>query len=180
MDTIQALKNRRSIRSFEPRSVDKKLMEEIVEVARFAPSWANTQIARYTVVNAQDVIQNISQNGVKGFVYNQKTLENAHTVVVLSYVEGKSGNLKGQEATDDGAKMWEAFDAGIACQTFCMAAFAKGVGSCIFGVIDQQLIADMINLPQDETVAAVIVCGYPQESPKAPRRHNVEEILRFI
>ncbi len=180
MDAIQVLKNRRSIRNFEPKSVDRKLMEEIIEVSRFAPSWANTQIARYTVVNAQDVIKDISQNGVKGFVYNQNTLENAHTVVVLSYVKGKSGNLKGQDTTEDGAKMWEAFDAGIACQTFCLAAFAKGVGSCIFGVIDQQAIADMINLPQDETVAAVIVCGYPQESPKAPNRHSIEEISRFI
>jgi nitroreductase len=56
----------------------------------------------------------------------------------------------------------------------------KGVGTCIFGVIDDAAIAEIIGLPENETVAALIVYGYPDEHPVPTPRKPVEEILRFL
>ena len=163
-------------------------MKEIVSISRFAPSWTNTQTARYTLIDDEETIQKLATDGVNEFVYNIGTLKKAKGVAVLSYVQGKSGRLPkeiyGETKSFNGfattkANEWEAFDAGIACQTFCLAAYAKGVGTCILGVIDEKSISEIINLPENETVAALIVYGYADGEVSAPKRKNVEDILRF-
>lgn len=193
MDAIEMIKERRSIREFKDEKVDRELMREIVDISKWAPSWTNLQIARYTLIDNEDIIKKLATNGVNGFVYNIQTLKNAKGVAVLSFVKGKSGKLDsaiyGENASnvdrnDDyatsKANAWEAFDAGIACQTFCLAAHAKGLGTCIMGVINEKSIAEIINLPEDETVAALIVYGYEKEHPAPSKRKDVDEILRFV
>lgn len=188
MEAVEMLVERRSVRKFKNEKVSRETMTEIVEICRFAPSWANYQIARYTLVDDETTLTKLANDGVKGFVYNAKTLQNAVGVAVLSFVKGKSGTLEGEKLkmVKDGfskakSGVWEAFDAGIACQTFCLAAHAKGVGTCIFGVINEDAIAAAVGLPEEESVAALIVYGYEDgDHAPAPPRKAVREILRFV
>lgn len=183
MNTIEAITTRRSVRKFKDEVVDRKVLEEIVEAARWAPSWTNVQVARYTFVDKPESIAKIASDGVKGFGYNMKTLENAKGVLVLSHVVGKSGIMPEKYGVpqSENYHVWEHFDTGIACQTFCLAAHEKGVSTCIFGVINEKAIAEIVNLPEDETVSAVIVYGYAEDlsSVKAPPRHEAKDIMRF-
>ena len=182
MDMITGIKERRSIRKFKDEIVDRELMNEILDASRFAPSWANFQIARYTLVENKDLIAKLAHDGVKDFVYNVDTLKKAANVLVLSYVKGKSGRLDdyGIHSDDSKANVWEIFDAGIACQTFCLAAHSKGIGTVIMGVINDEAISKIIDLPEDETVAALIVYGYPEgEHPAPSSRKSITEIARF-
>jgi nitroreductase len=181
MDGITMIKERRSVRKFKSEKVDRNTMKEIVSISRWAPSWANYQIARYTLVDDETTIKKLATDGVKGFVYNINTLQNAKGVAVLSFVKGKSGKLdKYGDYEASNTHVWEAFDAGIACQTFCLAAHAKGVGTCIMGVIDEDSISEIVGLPEEETVAALIVYGYEDGHPPATPRKNVEDIMRFV
>lgn len=182
MDAIEMIKERRSVRKFKNEKVDRKTMKEIVDISRWAPSWVNYQIARYTLVDDEEIIKKLATDGVNGFVYNIQTLKNAKGVAVLSFVKGKSGKLDLEKDTYATSKtnVWEVFDAGIACQTFCLAAHAKGIGTCIMGVIDEKSISEIVNLPEEETVAALIVYGYEESHPSPTLRKNVDEILRFV
>ncbi len=179
---IALLKNRRSVRKYKDVIVEREVMDKIFEATRFAPSWANYEIARYTCITDPDKIAALITDGVKGFVYNIKTLKEAKNVMVLSFVKGKSGKLdltKPEYATAQEGS-WEIFDAGIACQTFCLAAHAYGVGTCIMGVIDNDGIAKVANLPEDETVGALIVYGYPDGDVPTTTRKEVAELVRYI
>lgn len=179
MDMIAGIKERRSIRKFKNEVVDRELMNEILDATRYAPSWANFQIARYTLVENQELITKLAHDGVDDFVYNADVLKNARNVLVLSYVKGKSGKID-ELGYDSGTNVWEIFDAGIACQTFCLAAHAKGVGTVIMGVINDEAISKIVDLPEDETVAALIVYGYPEgPHPALPARKSISEIARF-
>jgi nitroreductase len=181
MDAVTMIKERRSVRKFKEEKVDREMMKEIVSISRWAPSWANYQIARYTLVDDEATIKKLSTDGVKGFVYNVNTLKNAQGVAVLSFVKGKSGKLDGDEYATSKASVWEVFDAGIACQTFCLAAHAKGVGTCIMGVIDDDSISEIAGLPEEETVAALIVYGYEEgEHAATTPRKDVKDIMRFL
>lgn len=187
MDAIELLENRRSVRKYTDRRVTRELMTEIIRISQYAPSWSNYQIARYNIIDDKALIADIADNCVKGFVYNTKTLNRANGIVVLSYVTGESGSLKGKvEETGDGGdtngtELWESFDAGLACMQFCLAAYAKGVSTCILGIINNETIAGKIGLPANEKVAAIIVYGYEEgEHHKAPARKPVDEVLRFI
>ncbi|MBU0945451.1 MAG: nitroreductase family protein [Proteobacteria bacterium] len=181
MDAITMIKERRSVRNFKKKKVDRETMKEIVSISRWAPSWANYQIARYTLVDNGETIKKLATDGVKGFVYNINTLKNAPGVAVLSFVKGKSGKLDedGEYATSK-ANVWEVFDAGIACQTFCLAAYAKGVATCVMGVIDDDSISEIVGLPDNETVAALIVYGYEEGHPGPTPRKDVDDIMRFV
>ncbi len=181
MNAVDMIKGRRSVRKYKDEVVKEEVLNEILEVAKFAPSWANFQIARYNFISDEAVIEEIAKDGVNDFVYNKATLENAKNVLVLSYVKGKSGKLdpeKDEFATSK-ANAWEMFDAGIACQTFCLAAHEKGIGTCIFGIIDEEAIGKIIDLPEGETVASVITFGYPDEVVPTSARKEVKEIARF-
>ena len=180
MDAITMIQERRSVRKFKNEKVDRETMKEIVSISRWAPSWGNFQVARYTLVDDAAVIEKMATDGVKGFTYNIKTLENAHGVAVLSFVKGKSGKLDKDEYATSKASAWEVFDAGIACQTFCLAAHSKGIGTCIFGIIDDASISKIVGLPEEETVAALIVYGHPDEEPRPTPRHDVDDVMRFV
>lgn len=182
MEAKEMIVGRRSIRKYKDEIVPENIMREIIEVAKYAPSWANFQIARYSLVTNEEVIKKITEKGVNGFAYNIKTLKNAKNVAVISFVQGKSGKLdleKSDYATTK-ANQWEMFDAGIATQTFCLAAYERGIGTCIFGVIDDKAIAEILGLPEGETVATVVTYGYPDEDVKDSPRKEIEEIIRFI
>ena len=180
MDAITMIKERRSVRKFKNEKVDRETMKAIISISRWAPSWANYQIARYTLVDDEATIKKLATDGVKGFVYNVKTLQNAQGVAVLSFVKGKSGKLDDYDIATSKANVWEVFDAGIACQTFCLAAHAKGVGTCIMGVIDEDSISEIAGLPEEETVAALIVYGYEDGHPAPTPRKDVDDIMRFV
>ena len=180
MDAIEMIEERRSVRKYKEESVGRETMREIIDISRWAPSWGNFQVARYTLVDDKAVIKKLATDGVKGFTCNIKTLENATGVAVLSFVKGKSGKLGKEEYATSKASVWEVFDAGIACQTFCLAAHAKGGGTCIFGVIDDESISEIVGLPENETVAALIVYGWPDEIPAPTSRMETGDILRFV
>ncbi len=179
MNVIEAIKERRSVRKYKNEKVDRKLMEEIIAVSAWAPSWANLQVARYTLVDDKEIIAKFADSAMDGFAYNINTLRNANGVAVLSFVQGKSGKID-EKYISKKQNIWEMFDAGIACQTFCLAAHDKGVGTCIFGVFNEDSVAEIINLPEGETVAALIVYGYADGESTAPARKDVSELLRFV
>ena len=180
MDATDVIKGRRSVRKYKDQVVDRALMQEILDLTRFAPSWINFQVARWTLIDNPDVIKTLATDGVREFSYNMNTLENAKGVAILSFVKGKSGSMENYNMESHNIDKWEVFDAGIACQTFCLSAFSKGIGTCIFGVINESQIAKIIDLPAEETVAALIVYGYPEGDTPAPARKEVSEISRFI
>ncbi|MFA7109662.1 MAG: nitroreductase family protein [Sphaerochaetaceae bacterium] len=180
MDALELLVDRRSIRSFTDKKVERDLMKEIIEAAAFAPTWANFQVVRYNIIEDENIKRRIGEEGYQGFKGNMATLNNAAGVVVLSYVNGKSGHAPSGEVASSKGDAWALFDAGIAAQQFCLVAYAKGVGTVIQGIFDENKIAEIIDLPKNEIVAAVIPYGYEAKHPKAPKRLSVDEISRFI
>ena len=91
METIQAIRSRRSIRKYQPKPVSHEVIEQIVADAAYAPSWKNTQIARYVLVEDRTTIDKMAEEMVLDFKLNEKTLKNCPAVMVLTYVTGRSG-----------------------------------------------------------------------------------------
>ena len=51
MELIEGLKTRRTIRSFNDKEIDIKVIEKIIDATRFQPTWKNTQIVRFYFTN---------------------------------------------------------------------------------------------------------------------------------
>lgn len=180
MDAVECLKTRRSIRSFSEQSVSHEVLEDVISTARFAPSWKNTQITRYTVVENKEIKKHIAENCVMKFSKNTNTLSNAPLLVVLSYITKRSGYERDGSFTTSKKEAWEMFDVGIAAQTFCLAAHEKGLGTCIIGIFDENMVAHAISLPENQKIATIIAVGYPEKLPDTPPRKDVDALLTYL
>lgn len=180
METLTCIKSRRSIRKFKENPVDHETLQQIIDAARFSPSWKNTQIVRYHVVENKAILENIANNCVLDFEYNQKTISRAPQLVVVSMIEKRCGYERDGSFSTSKEDRWEMFDAGIASQTFCLAAHDLGVGTVILGIFDEDKIAKAISLPEGQKIAALIAMGYPNQECEAPKRKEVEQLVNFI
>jgi len=180
MDAIKMIKERRSVRKFKDEKVDRDVIKEIVSLAMYSPTWANSQTARYTVVDDKELLKRLANESMKGFQFNINTASNAAGAVVVSAVKGLSGYSPDGKIVTKKDDEWEMFDAGVASQTFCLAAHEKGIGTVIMGIFDEDKVADMINLPDNEVVEAIIPYGYPEGTQNMPKRKDIGEVIRFI
>ena len=174
MDALDCIKTRRSVRRFTEEVVTPEQVREVVAAAAYAPSWKNTQVARYILVEDR---ANIGTDCVLDFSYNAKTLAAAPALVALTMVTGRSGFEKDGSYSTPLEGHWQSFDAGIAAQTFCLAAHALGLGTVIMGIYDPAKVAKVLNVPEGQTVAALIAIGHPAQDPVAPPRKSVDELL---
>ena len=178
MTAKDCIKERRSIRKFKDQPVDHALLSEINETASYAPSWKHTQITRYIAVEG-DLKNKIAAECTPAYPKNGEIIAQAPLLVAVTYIKGRSGfERDGSYSTPRGAS-WQMFDAGIAAQTFCLAAYEKGLGTVIMGIFDEAKAASLLNVPEERELAALIPVGYPDEEPAAPRRKPVEELLSF-
>ena len=116
-----------------------------------------------------------------GFDFNAKTIVRCNALVIVSVVTKVSGYEPDGSYSTTQEDRWEMFDAGIANQTFCLAAHSKGVGSVILGVFDENKIRQYLPLPENERVTNLIALGYPLEGDKnAPPRKEVSQLLEIV
>lgn len=98
-------------------------------------------------------------------------------MVVVTTINNRSGYERDGSATTSKGTHWQSFDAGIATQTFCLAAHEAGLGTVIMGIFDENKVAEVIGLPEGQSVSALVAIGYPAEEPAAPKRKSAEDLL---
>ncbi|MBE5947033.1 MAG: nitroreductase [Lachnospiraceae bacterium] len=179
MNVIECIKTRRSVRRFSDELISKELFEEIIDLARMAPTWKNTQTLRYMLIQDKEIINKICEDCLLGFEHNSKTVSKCNNLVLLLQVNGRCGYERDGSFTTSKGTGWEMFDAGIAAQTFCLAAHDKGIGSVILGIFDDAKIAEVAEIPEGQTVAAVIPIGVPAFMPEPTPRKEVSELVSY-
>ena len=180
MEALQNLMERRSIRQYKDTPVTAAQITEIVETARFAPSWKNSQTVRYHAVLSREIKDRIAAEGTLNFSKNGNNIRSAAALVVLTTVDGIAGYEPDGTPTTTKGTHWQSFDAGIACQTFCLAAHDKGLGTLIMGIFDEPKIKAILQLPEGESISALIAVGYADIAPDAPKRKETGELLQII
>ena len=91
MKATEMLMGRRSVRRFTDQKVTKETVEKIVELAAYAPSWKNTQTARYIAVMDDEIKQKIIDDGLMGFEGNKRTISGAPVLIVQTGVDKRAG-----------------------------------------------------------------------------------------
>ena len=177
MDTVTCIKTRRSIRQFTNQAVSKEILEELVETASFAPSWKNTQTTRYIAITDQTIKSRIAEQCCSE--HNQGIINSAPVLVATAIVDKRSGFERDGSYSTSRKDNWQAFDNGIATQTFCLAANDKGLGTVIMGLYDINKAEEILEIPQGQILMALIAVGYPDQDPVAPKRKTVEDLLTF-
>lgn len=178
MNAVECIRKRRSIRKFSDRMIDHSILEEIIETASYAPSWKHSQTIRYIAVEG-DLKNRIGAECTSAFPNNGAIIQNAPMVIALTVIKGRCGYERDGSFTTHRGDTWQMFDAGVAAEAFCLAAFDKGLGTVIMGIFDEDKIVDLLDIPEDRELIALIPVGYPAEEPVAPKRKPVSELLSY-
>ena len=180
MDVKHCIETRRSIRKFEKKDVPQELLAQLVEAASYAPSWKNSQTVRYNAVYNRDNIQKIAEEAVLGFEWNQKIISAAPVLMIVTTVDKRSGYERNGSFSTSKGSHWQSFDAGLSVQNFCLAAHENGLGTVILGLFDEAKVLEILDLPEGESISALIPIGYPAEQPEMPKRKSASDLLRIF
>ena len=176
MDIFEAMKGRRSIRKYKTDPVDEGTIESVLDAARWAPSWANTQCWRFVVIRQAETKARIAEALRPG---NPATdaVRSAPVVIVACAQLGRSGYKRGEAMTSKGD--WFMFDVALAMQNLTLAAHAKGLGTVHVGLFDAKKVEEILQVPQGITVVELTPLGYPDEQPEEPGRKALSEIVFY-
>ena len=177
MTAKECIMGRRSIRQFTDQPVSHELLAQIVETASYAPSWKHTQIVRYIAVEGETKAKLAACTST--FPNNGKIMENAPMVVAITVIKGRCGFERDGSYTTKRGDSWQMYDAGVASEAFCLAAYEQGLGTVILGIFDQDEATAVLEIPEDRELVALIALGTPAETPVAPRRKSVEDLLSY-
>lgn len=177
MNITECIKTRRSIRKYKPESISHSTLESIVSAASYSPSWKNTQITRYTAIEDPSILNTIAEKLTPS--YNSNIVKQVSTLIAVTFVKERCGYERDGSFSTKKGDRWQMFDVGVSCQSFCLAAHEAGLGTVILGIFDEDEISKLLELPEDQELAALIAIGYPDMEPEAPKRKSVEQLLTY-
>ena len=177
MNITECIKTRRSIRRYKAEPVDHSIIDSVVSSASYSPSWKNTQITRYIAIEDQAILSEIADKNTPD--YNADIIRQAPVLIAVTFVKGRCGYERDGSFSTKKEDRWQMFDVGVSCQSFCLAAWEKGLGTVIMGIFDEDGISELLDIPQDRELGALIALGYPDIEPDAPKRKTVEQLLQY-
>ena len=176
---MECVSGRRSVRKYKAEKIREDVLERIITAASFAPSWKNSQTIRYIIIQDEALKNELAQTCMKDFALNRDNIMSAPVLILATTVKNRCGYERDGSFSTGLGTHWESFDAGIAVQTLCLAAYAEGLGTVIMGIFDEEKIPRAAKIPEDQKLSAVIAIGYPDESPSMPKRRGLDELLDY-
>jgi nitroreductase len=180
MDVFEAIRSRRSIRKFKSDPVDDQTLESILEAARLAPSWANTQCWRFIVIRDTDtkarIADSVTPNPMLGSNPARNAIKVAPVLIVACAEKGLSGCFQGKPSTDKGDS-WYMFDVALAMENLVLAATSLGLGTVHVGLFDSSKIESILGIPDNYCVVEMTPLGYPEYQPNPRPRKEAQEIV---
>ena len=174
---METILNRRSIRRYQEKDIPDEVLHKVLDAARWAPSWANTQAWEFVVVKDRSIKEKI-QATVNNRNPSYLALVNAPVLLVVCGQLKKSGYYNDQYPTKFGSD-WFMYDLGLATQNLCLAAHDSGLGTVIVGLFNHDRVGEVINLPANHEVLVLIPLGYPDQNPKPPKRRERDEFVHY-
>jgi nitroreductase len=188
-ETLGKIYERRAIRKYKDKLVDKSLIEMILDAGRMAPSALNKQPWKFYVLTNKKMINDFSKEigKVAATKFLKSGVENivktATSAIRLSH---GADFFKFEDPIFHGAPVvifitsptdnkWAALDVGMCSQNMMLAAKSFGLDTCPVGLgiyVEQTKIFSKLKVPDSERVFISIILGYGDESPKIHKREK--------
>ncbi len=161
MDALEAIRQRRSVRSYRPEPVAGELLERLVDCGRLAPTAMAKEPWEFVVVRDGGMLRRIAERTDYG-----KFIADAPACIAVFCKEIKYYLEDGCAATEN----------------ILVAAAALGLGACwVAG--DKKGYADemrrMLGVPEGYRLVSLLSVGYPADEAPPRRKRPLEEVLHW-
>lgn len=170
MKVFEAIKGRRSIRSFRDEDVNDEDLMRILEAGTWAPSAGNLQPWEFIVVRNRDTKGRLAMAA-----YGQGFIAEAPIVIVVCANTERSASHYGER----GRTLYCIQDTAAAIQNMLLAAYALGYGTCWVGAFSEEAVREILSIPRHVRPVAIIPLGKPATKPAPPPRISLKKVLHF-
>jgi nitroreductase len=164
MDVFEAITQRKSIRKYKDKEIEKEKLIKVLESARIAPSASNRQEWKFIVVKDEN-----TRNKLVSAAHDQKFVGQAPVTIVACSTESERIMPCGQHAYT--------VDLSIAVSFMMLEATELGLGTCWLGAFDEEAVKEILGIPSDIRVPAMFTLGYADENPVARPRKALKDIV---
>ncbi|GAA2756286.1 nitroreductase family protein [Actinopolymorpha rutila] len=166
METWDAIRARRNVRSYRPDPISDTDLDRIVEAARRAPSASNRQHWDFVIVTDRDQLTELSK-----VWQGARHIADAPAAIALVV----------PQPPDDRNREIDQYDLGQATYAIALAAADLGIGTGHSSVSDQDKARSILGVPGDHIVAYLLGVGYPDDRPlrpiARPNRRPFDEVV---
>lgn len=173
----EIIKERRSIRSYLDKPVEKEKIEKILDSARLAPSACNAQPWRFVVVQDLNIREKIINKGLGGLVVPNSWAKSAPVLIIVCSETDLFTHKIGERIQ---GVQYHLIDIGISMEHLVLKATELGLGSCYIGWFKGNVIKKILKFPLSWKVECLITLGYPKEIPKELPRRELSDIVRYF
>jgi nitroreductase len=156
METLAAIRARRSVRRFERKPVNPGSLTEMVDAARLAPSAINLQPLEYIVVDDERLVGALFPHTRMGALLpeDKRPTEAVRPAAYVAVLVHTSIAKQGYER-----------DVGCAVENILLTAVSLGLGACFIRNIDREEIGRLLGVPAGYEIDTMVAVGYAAESP---------------
>ncbi len=169
MELEHAIRTRRTHKAYAPEPLDRTTLDELFELARWAPNHKLTNPWRFRVLGP-GALERLK--GATGDPIAAAKLDRAPTLVLVS-------------ATQTGDPVMDEEDvlaAATAAYVVLLAAHGRGLAGYwrTPGVLRSPAGRAAVGVPEDEHVLGLLHLGHPRQEPRVPDRAPVEAVVSFL
>lgn len=178
-ETLKTIYQRRAVRQYKDKPVDKALIEQIIDAGRMAPSAMNRQPWKFYVLTDKEQIRSLSPiivkvaNKVLSWAHGMDSTKTTdiifHNAPVVIFITAPKRNH------------WATLDIGMCCQNMMLAAKSLGLDTCPIGLAKFMEKTDKISIlgmSSSEQIQLALILGYGDEDP--PVHERKKDNARFV
>lgn len=169
--------NRRSVRRYLEKPVEREKILTCLEAARLAPSAENVQPWRFLVVDDPSLKDQLAAGAFSGIYSLSKFAQRAPVLIVVLARLDLVANRLGRQI--QGVSFY-LIDIGIAGEHFVLQAEELGLGACWIGWFNARRARKLFRIPRRFKIVCLLALGYPENKPAAEKkRKSLEEVAWF-
>jgi nitroreductase len=174
---MEIIKARRSVRAYQDKALPKKVVSDILEAGKYAPTARNLQQLEYKVITSKTLITKLSEGIAAAMQKEGMPMKGPpggkpnffYSAPLLIIITAPKDN------------MFALSDSGLAVQNIMLYATSIDLGSCFIGMAklierDKNLLK-MIHIADNMTIVAAVICGYADEKPDAKEKKQTVEFF---
>ena len=165
---MELIETRRSIRSYKDQEIEEDKLNYVLQAFRKAPSAKNLQPWKLVVIKNKKILKDIAIA-----CNNQTFMEEAPVIIAACAKEEEAYGTMG------GYMNSYPIDIAIALEHLILAATEKGLGTCWIGAFKEQLVKDILGVPENVRVVALTPLGYPAREASVRGRKPLTEIISY-
>lgn len=202
-DFMHIILTRRSIRKYKDVDIPDGVLLKVLEAGRWAPSGEDAQPWRFIIVKDKAKRELLGKWGAAGSgrrfkseymtraifqripIPDEEKRKRVYKKLITGEVSAFMKDAPVLIVVVGRRDVWDApYDVSAAIENMLLAAHALGLGACwlvapVIDVRDEKKVKELLKIPHEYTVDAIIALGYPDEQPKPRPRLPLEEITFY-